>query len=112
MDDVLTLRNTRRLQCSMALKKNDVFFLEVSAQTVHVDKIQHAEKLDRSCSLPYIQYPRCALITPYMFLFYNNTQNRYTYLLDFVLINGSVQCRDSLVYVTRKISYELIFNMH
>ena len=62
--------------------------------------------LQRDCLLSLIPYPRGALVAPFMFFFYNLTRSYVEPLPDFVLINGTVRCRDSFVRVTQNIPFE------
>ena len=64
-----------------------------------------ADGLVRGCSLPSIQYPKGAILAPFIFFVYNLTENRNTPGPDFLLINGTVQCRDSLVHTTQTIPF-------
>ena len=64
------------------------------------------EDLEKRCPLTFIRYPRGAIVAPFMFFIYNRTRDEDASLPDFVLINGTVQCRGSLISVTQNISFE------
>ena len=61
--------------------------------------------LDGNCSLPSIQYPKGAILAPFSFLYRNHSQNWNVFAPDFVLINGTVRCRNLLVYAIGTIPF-------
>ena len=68
---------------------------------------QCVARLQQACSSLDIEYPRGAVVTPYTFFFYNRTRNWSSKLPDFLLINGTVRCRGSLVSVTKFIPFDV-----
>ena len=61
------------------------------------------EKLSEVCPLPWIRYPRRAIVAPFLFFLFNHTKNRTSKVPDALLINGTVRCRDALITVRGKI---------
>ena len=66
-----------------------------------------AERLQRACPLSHFEYPRGAVVTPFTFFVYNRTRNWRNKHPDFLLINGTVRCRGSLVSVTKFIPFDV-----
>ena len=66
-----------------------------------------AHILEEACPLSSIQYPRGAIAAPYLFFFYNLTRDWTRYFPDFILINGTLQCRDSPITRTRWLSVDM-----
>ena len=69
-----------------------------------------AEQLWRSCRLSLIQYPRKAIIAPYMSFLYDRTRKWQNRLPSFIQINGTVRCRHSLITVTKLIPFDIDMN--
>ena len=63
------------------------------------------EELAQSCSLPLIQYPNGAIMAPFIFFYYDRSENWTGNLLPIVLINGTVKCRGSFTSMTNVIEY-------
>ena len=61
------------------------------------------EKLSKVCPSWLIPYPRGAAVAPYLFFLFDHTKNWTNNLPDFVLINGTVRCRNLFVTVLDKI---------
>ena len=68
------------------------------------------DHLARDCPQPLIRYPRGALIAPYMFLVYNVTEGLSVLLPNFIVINGTVRCRDSLINASLTIGFNKTLN--
>ena len=66
-------------------------------------RIRGIAHLEKGCSLPVIQYPRNTFVAPHIFLFHNRTRDQGTDFSNFIVVNGTVRCRDSLVYVAKTI---------
>ena len=71
----------------------------------------YADRLAKDCPQPLVQYPRGAIIAPYMFFFYNRTRSPNSFLPDLIVINGTVRCRGLLVSVTRNLSFQANLNV-
>ena len=61
-----------------------------------------AEELARECPLPLIQYPRGAVGTPFTFFLFNRERHWGNKRPDWILINGTVRCRDIFVNLREK----------
>ena len=68
-------------------------------------------KLVNGCRLPLIPYPRGPVVTPYTFFFVNRTRDWQNRLPDWMLINGTVRCRNSLVNVSKWIPFDINLNV-
>jgi hypothetical protein len=68
------------------------------------------EKLEEVCPLSLIQYPRGAIVAPFLFFFFSRTMNSRNNLPAVVMINGTVRCRDSLITVTKIIPFKTYLN--
>ena len=68
------------------------------------------EQFKSSCSLSSIQYPRGAIVAPFIFFLFNRTRNAYLSLPDSVLINATVRCRNSSITETKTIPLETNLN--
>ena len=66
--------------------------------------------LEKDCSLSLFQYPHGALIAPYMFFFYNRTQEESLQFSRFIRINGTVRCQEAFIHVSQTISFETDFD--
>ena len=62
--------------------------------------------LKEGCHQSRIQYPRGAIIVPFMFFFYDLTDIETPLFPTVVLINGTVRCRGSFINVTQEIPFE------
>ena len=81
---------------------------------VYYLKCQLSESVDINCSCVYdhscfdeagdscptapIQYPRGAILAPYIFFYYENAQSWTRRLPDLVVINGSIKCRGYMAH--------------
>ena len=68
-------------------------------------------KLVNGCRLSLIPYPRRPVVTPYVFSFFNRTRDWQNRLPDWMLINGTVRCRSSLVNVSKWIPFDINLNV-
>ena len=66
-----------------------------------------AEKLGEFHSLSSIQYPRGAIIAPYLFFLFNRTRHWKNPSPDSILINGTMRCGDDLISVTKTIPFAI-----
>ena len=66
-----------------------------------------AEKLDKLCRLPVIQYPREAIVAPHLFFLFNRTRDWSETLPNSILLNGTMRCGDRLITVTKIIPFEI-----
>ena len=66
------------------------------------DDSESVEEHDRECRLSVIRYPREAVMTPFTFFLFNRTRDWVNKQPDFLLINGTVRCRDALITVREK----------
>ena len=55
--------------------------------------------LSQNCSLPIIQYPKGAVIAPFLFFYFKTTRRSTSVIPDHILINGTIKCRHKFVYV-------------
>ena len=62
-------------------------------------------RLEEFCPLLLIQYPRGAIVTPVTFFFYNRTRDWQYSWPDWIVINGTVRCRGSLVSARKFVPY-------
>ncbi|CAF1402463.1 unnamed protein product, partial [Adineta ricciae] len=64
------------------------------------------EQLRKYCSSPFIQYPQGAIIGPYIHHFYNIERRSWEErTADFIIINGTIKCRQYLIQNYINISY-------
>ena len=69
-----------------------------------------AQQLARVCPLSLILYPRGAAVTPFTFFFFNSRRDWRDNRPDWILIHGTVRCRDALIDVTKLISFDNNWN--
>jgi hypothetical protein len=67
--------------------------------------------VDRYCHEQFIQYPEGAIIAPYLFFIYNRTRDWSVYRADWILINGTGQCRDTSIEITQMIPFNMDVNV-
>ena len=63
-------------------------------------------ELARLCPLSLIQYPRRSVVAPSTFFLFNRTRDWLNCESDFVLLNGTIRCRSSLIPVRKKIPFD------
>ncbi|UJR07018.1 hypothetical protein I4U23_011306 [Adineta vaga] len=69
------------------------------------DGKNYIEQLRNYCPSPFNQYPKGAIIGPYMYHFYNIERSWDNYRADFITINGTIKCRQYLIQNHINMSY-------
>ena len=70
------------------------------------------EEFSRACRLSLIQYPRRAVVTPFIFFLFKRGRTSPRKGPDFIQIDGTVRCRNSLITVTKRIPFDYNWNEH
>ncbi|CAF3018272.1 unnamed protein product [Rotaria socialis] len=66
--------------------------------------------LEEKCPSGLIQYPLGAIISPFVFHFYNFTHTRNEKIWDSIVLNGTIKCRN--YFVTREITLSYSSKLH
>ena len=63
------------------------------------------KELQKRCPNKTIQYPKGAFMAPFLFFFFDTSQQSTASLPHYIVINGTVKCRHTFVHVMTEINY-------
>ncbi|CAF1972195.1 unnamed protein product [Rotaria magnacalcarata] len=73
--------------------------------------LQCFDHLNQNCSLDLIEYPSSGIVAPYLRFFFNRTHSKEHSLPDWIMINGTVNCRGILISITTMMKFNSTLNV-